>query len=272
MRSLVFVVAALLCVAVVPARAQSIDRQALTMLTELITVELSKDRRLGVISSTDVREVVALEAEKQVMGCESSTSCLAEVAGAMGARFVVFGQLGKLGSVYLLSLHLFDSEAATAAGRVVVQAESLEHLVAQVEGAVAQLVGRALEGRDEETALRVLVLDLKAASGTVEEPAAVASEEPPPPEAEGSFPWLLWSGVAGAGLGGATLAAGFAFGAIGLTAFNDAKAAPVQVDAERKLSDANTWGMVANIAFIAGGVVLASGAGMTALGLVLGGE
>lgn len=272
MRSLLVAAAlsASLCALAPAARAQTIDREALIMLTELITVELSEDRRLAVISSTDVREVVALEAEKQAIGCESSASCLAEVADAMGARFVVFGQLGKLGSVYLLSLHLFDSESAAAAGRVVVKGESLEDLVAKTEGAIQQLVGRAVEGRPPDVTLRVLVLDLKPASGVVEE--APVADAAAAAEPSGVSPWLLWGGVAGAGLGGATVVAGVAFAALGQGAYDAAKAAPVQLDAERQLADANAWGTVATVALVTGGVALAAGAGLATVGLLFGDE
>lgn len=270
-------VAALLFAFALAGRAQTIDREALTMLTELVTVELSKDRRLAVLSSTDVREVVALEAEKQAMGCESSASCLAEVAGAMGARFVVFGQLGRVGSVYLLSLHIIDSDEAAAAGRVVLKGDSLESLVAQVDDAVERLVGSAVEGKAESAPLRVLVLDFKPASGesVSASASAPAPEGPgplPAPEEAGSVPWLLLGGVAGAGLGAAVVASGGAFAVLGQGAYQEAKDAPVQVDAARLLDDANAWALAANIALLAGGAALVAGAGVAALGVFLGDE
>lgn len=44
------------------------------------------------------------------MGCGDS-SCLAEIAGAMGAEFVVFGDVGKLGETFVINLNLFDNNA-----------------------------------------------------------------------------------------------------------------------------------------------------------------
>src|SRR3712207_6923041 len=43
-----------------------------------------------------------LEAAKQSVGCADDSSCLADVAGAMGAELVVFGAAGKLGTLYNL--------------------------------------------------------------------------------------------------------------------------------------------------------------------------
>lgn len=258
----------ILAAAAVPASAAVIDQGALSMLTELITVELSKRDKLSVLSSSDVREVVALEGQKQAMGCEESASCLAEVADAMGARFVVFGQLGRLGSVYILSLHLFDSEAATAAGRVVTKAATLEALSEQVEDAVERLLGQAQDAMKGDGVTTVLVLELKPASG-VAEAAETEAVAPPPDE---PLPWLLIGGATSAGLGGATVLAGLAFGALGFQAASEAESARVQLDAAQKKDAANAWAMGANVAVVAGTVLLAAGAGAAALGLFLDGE
>ena len=60
-------------------------------------------------------------------GCdEGSTSCLAELAGAMGARLVLFGDLGKLGDTTVVSLNLFLSDQAQSAGRETVRVKSLD--------------------------------------------------------------------------------------------------------------------------------------------------
>lgn len=71
--------------------AADVDRSALATLTNLVTIALSESPRFEVVASSDVREVIALEAERQALGCESDTSCLAEVAGAMGALFGAVG-------------------------------------------------------------------------------------------------------------------------------------------------------------------------------------
>src|SRR5690606_20780212 len=57
-----------------------VDRSSLATLTSLVTIALSESGRFEVVSSSDVREVIALEAQRQAMGCESDASCLAEVA------------------------------------------------------------------------------------------------------------------------------------------------------------------------------------------------
>lgn len=124
----------------------------LEALTGFVTVTLSEYAPLDVLSGADVRAMVELEGEKQAMGCESDTSCLAEIAGAMGARLVVFGQIAKLGTRYVLNLSLFDSEEGKAVGRSAVAADTLDGVFEQLPAGVHKLVGPFLtsQGFDGE--------------------------------------------------------------------------------------------------------------------------
>jgi hypothetical protein len=91
----------------------------------LTAVQLAEDPTLTVISGEDVRSMAELEANKQSLGCQSDTSCLAEIAGALDAELVVFGRVGALGDSVLVTLNLFDVKKAVAVGRVSLQAKDL---------------------------------------------------------------------------------------------------------------------------------------------------
>lgn len=277
MRRAVALLVGVLCCAEA-ASAAGVDRAALATLTNLVTISLSEHARFEVLATSDVREVITLEAERQAIGCESDSSCLAEVAGAMGARFVVFGQLGKLETLYVLTLNLFDSEAATAAARVVTKGSSLEEVAEGVDGAVARLVMQALERTKSDAKLKVLVLDLKPASGSL--PAASdapsAASPPPPPlppiEEGGSMPWLLVAGGSTAGLGALGLALGAGLAGIGSTVAEEAREARFQDDTIVKREEANLWGLGATASLLAGGGLLVIGGAIASLELVVGGE
>jgi hypothetical protein len=58
----------------------------------LIPVELAPVTSFDVLSTADVQQMVELEAEKAAMGC-ADNSCLAELAGALGADLVVYGDV-----------------------------------------------------------------------------------------------------------------------------------------------------------------------------------
>ena len=129
----------------------TVETAVLQTVGSLLSVELAKTRELDVITSTDVKKIAALEAEKQTMGCDEA-SCLAELAGALGARLVVFGDANKLGTLTVLNLNLFDSTKAQSVGRVSVQVSTLEELPGKLSPAVRELMRDALKDAQIATA------------------------------------------------------------------------------------------------------------------------
>jgi hypothetical protein len=108
-------------------------------LTDLLTVEASNHPGLKVLSGADLRRLAELESEKAMLGCDDS-SCLAELAGAIGARFVISGRLAKLGGLWLLQLSLFDASAAEAISRVALKATTLAAFVDELPAGVKKLL------------------------------------------------------------------------------------------------------------------------------------
>ena len=116
-----------------------VDASTREAVASLVSIELAKYRGVDVVASSDVKKMAALEAEKQTMGCDDAGACLAELAGAMGARFVVFGDTAKLGTLTVVNLSLFDSQQARAVGRVSIQVKGLEELPDRIGPAVREL-------------------------------------------------------------------------------------------------------------------------------------
>jgi hypothetical protein len=115
-------------------------------LSSLVTVSLSEFAALEVVSGSDVREMLELEGQKQTLGCEESMSCLAEIAGALGARLVTYGQVEKLGSLWLLTMSMQDTKAGRPVGRVALQGDGIEALAKAVPDAVAKMITPFLDG------------------------------------------------------------------------------------------------------------------------------
>lgn len=285
-------------------RRAKVDRNAARALGELITVSVARHEAFDVLSSSDLRRVVELEAEKQVMGCDEASSCLAEVAGAMGARYVVFGQIAPVGDRIILTLNLFDSDLGRSSGRVVIMGATVDELFPVIDGKVDQLVASALpepkakapppapapdgeagaEGdaapapappppAPEEPRIRVLVLDLEAP-----EPEAVPETvvENNTTVVEGWSPdasfWLL---VSGAGLGVAsvgTAATGAVFGVLADEADKAARGTSFQDDAAAAVEQRNNSSLIANSMFVTAGVLAVAGAGVAAASFFFGGE
>lgn len=113
------------------------------LVAGLVSQSLAVGDYLEVVSADDIRRLADLEAQRQALGCDQS-SCLAEIAGALGARYVVFGRMGKLGEVLLVQLNLFDAEAARAIAREDVRVASLSDVPAAIDPAVRRLAGPLL--------------------------------------------------------------------------------------------------------------------------------
>jgi hypothetical protein len=127
--------------------AAGVDPNTVTIVNGLVTQGLARSTSLEVITSADLGALVDLEAERVATGCDT-TSCLAEIAGAMGTRYVVFGTVGRLGDVTLVQMSLFDSEAARPIGRKEVRATDDGALLDAVPDAARVLVSTIVAADD----------------------------------------------------------------------------------------------------------------------------
>ncbi len=118
---------------------QQVDAESRSGLVGLVAARIAQTPELDVVAGADLRRMVELEAEKQTVGCTAS-SCLAEIAGAMGAELVVFGDLSRVGSTMILNLNTYDAARAQSVGRVSVRGRDLDEIVAKLDPAVLELM------------------------------------------------------------------------------------------------------------------------------------
>ncbi len=89
----------------------------------------------------EFRTLADVEAQRSVSGCDdASASCLAEIAGALGARYVVSGTLGGLGDEVVLQLALLDTRTAQTLSRSSAGAASVSALRDRLDVAVADVL------------------------------------------------------------------------------------------------------------------------------------
>jgi hypothetical protein len=94
-----------------------------------------------VVTKQDMTAVLGFEKQKTLLsGCDSA-SCMAELAGALGVKFVVFGQLEKIGTSWLVALSYYDgkgfhrlAETVKAEDLLIVTAEGEADKVAAAAG------------------------------------------------------------------------------------------------------------------------------------------
>jgi len=194
-------------------KATLIEEEVVGIITNMVSAELSNyEDSFEIITNSDMRQMVALEAEKQSMGCSNDSSCLAELAGAMGARFVMFGEVGKLGKNIIITFNLFDSQEAKAAGRAIVTINSLDVVPEKVPPAIAKLVKKYATKNEAVAAADPAPAPSTEASPTPQK-VAKAEPKPEPPQTKTpdekkdgaktgpAFPWLAVSGLAVTALG-----------------------------------------------------------------------
>ncbi|MEW5850832.1 MAG: PEGA domain-containing protein [Myxococcota bacterium] len=103
-------------------------------------------RVLKVVDPETIAGLLGAEALRQSTGC-SDASCLAELAGAVGAAYVVSGSIARTGEEYTLNLVLTDQRTAQAMDGVVRQEKSLKDVGPGMRSAAQQVVRKLLAGK-----------------------------------------------------------------------------------------------------------------------------
>lgn len=256
-------VLALLVMLAPSAAATSLTASDAKLLHSLVATEVGRDPRVDLLTSTDVKKALDVEATRSFTGCDDgSDSCMAEIAAAMNASQVLHGTLGVLGDDVVLSLSLFDSSSATAVGRVFAKGKDAGAVGDQIDDEVRELLAKLPAG----ARTRVLLLDFDATATSAAGPSSTStstSTAGPP------LLLLVGGGTAGIGL--------LALGAAGVVEVLAAGAADVVEDGRKSPADRATasrdlarYAFMGRVAWIGGGVLVVGGAALAAVPLLAG--
>lgn len=122
-------------------RDDGVGASAVRIIHDTLAAHVSKDARLDVISSEDVRRAVERDASRREANCDDE-SCLAEIAEALGAQLTLYGNAGKLGDLVVVTVSLYDASAGRSVGRENVEVSSLEALPPALRAAGDRLIAR----------------------------------------------------------------------------------------------------------------------------------
>ena len=121
-------------------RSGSIDENTAKLFDEVLAVELAEHKAfLNTMTGSDVKRILELEITKTAAGCDDTT-CMTEIAEALGARYVINGRVGELGEQKIMTLSLFDTEANASLERIQIQDENLEGLTTQMKTSLVKLI------------------------------------------------------------------------------------------------------------------------------------
>ena len=118
------------------------------LLNEALLTRLKKSGRFRtILSSSDMRDLLDLEQQKTVLGCDAS-NCLIELGGALGVPYLLVPTLGRLGERYLLQAKVLMVEEARVVARAQVTTTDYKQLLDVIdkvsEELIAQTFGEAL--------------------------------------------------------------------------------------------------------------------------------
>ena len=107
-------------------------------VTQAVVSEVRRQSKgYSVIGWGEIKALVAMEKDKQQLGCDQ-VSCLAEIGGAIGAASIVTGTLTRIGNLYLLALRRVDVRHAQ------ILKEGTERVGSANEGDLLDAVTRAV--------------------------------------------------------------------------------------------------------------------------------
>jgi hypothetical protein len=111
------------------------------------------DQGLDVVTSQDITAVLGLEKQKELLGC-SDGACLAELGGALGADYVVRGNMAVLETETAVALTLVDARGRPVQmKRKKVSGKSSAVLLAALEDLVPPLVAPILPTHPPEASV-----------------------------------------------------------------------------------------------------------------------
>jgi len=162
-----------------------LDERVGQIYMDSLAIELRKLRAVDVVTMDDIRTMLGVEADKQMLGCDDGDSCLAEIADALGADVILSGSIATVGEERVVGLVRIEQATASVTERVQMRlaAADGEELLASVGPAVEKL----FKDRELKEGL----------SRGVDESMALRLNPPPLP------PWAFWTTLAtGGGLVG----------------------------------------------------------------------
>lgn len=132
-------------------------------ITDAVVTYLAARGLFEVLGTRDIQTILGIERQRQLLGAcgEDSLACSADLSKLVSARFVLSGQLARVGSAYQLTLQLVDTERSQTASRSSKLAGSLEAVRALVPYAASEATGSPLPPPPS----RVLPITLLATGG-----------------------------------------------------------------------------------------------------------
>lgn len=111
---------------------RGVDAAVAEAITDGVGPEIDRRGYFRTLTAKDVQTILGMERQKQLLGCSEGSTCLTELAGALGAPYVLSGTISQLGPSLQLSMQMLDvskSQVLARSIRIARNAEALRELL-----------------------------------------------------------------------------------------------------------------------------------------------
>ncbi len=131
-------------VAVINLKPNGVPEDLANTLTSVLSTEIGRLGVFGVITNEEIRALLSHDALRQALGCEAGASCTSDLGSALGARYLVSGDVGKVGATYALNLALTDTQKSVVLSRQTVNVDDSAKLLDAATRSSRTLVAKVL--------------------------------------------------------------------------------------------------------------------------------
>ena len=125
---------------VAPLSSSGQDQSDAQTITRLVRIYAGQSRAFTLVTPEELGAIDE-ELKRQLSGGCAEASCIADIGGALGAKFMITGSLDRLGKRHILTLKLIDIEQVRAVNTVAGQANSVEEFADTLPIRMQELFG-----------------------------------------------------------------------------------------------------------------------------------
>jgi hypothetical protein len=118
---------------------RGVDAATAEAIAEGVGPEIDRRGYFKTLTQKDIQTILGLERQKALLGCSTDGSaCLTELAGALGAPYVLSGSISQIGPNLQLSMQMLDVAKSQVVARTIRIARDAETLRLLLPWAVAE--------------------------------------------------------------------------------------------------------------------------------------
>ena len=117
----------------------NVSAEEADFFNEYFAEKLSARGGIKITTASEVRAVLGLERQKQLLGCDEDSACLTEIANALGVDGIVMGSVARFGDRYGINLKVIDATTSEKLGAESAQVDSAGGVLPYLEAAAVRI-------------------------------------------------------------------------------------------------------------------------------------